>query len=1318
MSGGGKTQTSTSTVQIPPEVLARYNAVNTRAEGVAATPFQAYSYDPSAFVAPMTETQNQAIGQIGQASGMAQPYFQTGAAATLGGMGPANLGELDTSKYMSPYLQNVVQSTADILGQQNRQDMSGALGTAIQSGAGFGDRSGIAAANLNRQQMMGMGSTIGNLLNQGYQQAQGVAQQQQSADLAARQANLARLLQGGQSIGQLGAGAQGAALAGSQALLGAGTQQQQTEQAGKSALYNQFLQERAYPFQVSQFLGNLAMGTGALSGSTTQTTSPAGFFSGFKDGGKVVEGVSYRRGGLVPESMGGHVNAEHMGEGYADGGASQMDYAAMVMQQLFGGTDPSAGAYGLDKIGLGAGSYIPKGDLPVGQLMIANPVQGPKQTSASDLVDMASSLADTGEKAGDLWDEYGPKSSGGRTGLAAGGIPYDPSGTGYVPVQEPGTQKTPELLQPKEPQQPESGLSKVADIAKIVGMFMANGGVAGRHGYATDGAVDQNLDPMDAIRRKALEAAKFSFAPGNQNLPPDLKGASYDPGRQNLPPEIVPVPTAEDSFRRNLETAAPAGAAVEQPAGLSAADANRIRQQFYTDYYAKQPVQQIKNDERLAPGLAPPAAGNVLGGGVNFNQFGEQPMPVDPLFGGVSPAAAQMDLTPQPEPTPAAGTPLAAPIPRAREDRPTLSGLASGVKPLSFPIDGAAAAATSSELQPGLAPVVQPPVAAKDVDAASVIRSFEGFSPEPYWDVNHHRVGYGSDTITRADGTFESVVPGMSISREDAERDLSRRIANFQAGISEKIGAPLWQGLPSGTQAALTSIAYNYGSLPDSVAEAVKSGDQEKIAIAIEALGSHNDGVNRARRNKEAALVRGVEMNDPSGGGALAGARVGSSGAASSGGGNAQPAPGLGGPNFLDQAIAKAGGAENIVLPFLAGLGKMAGSQSRFLGTAMLEGIGGGAEAYMNRQKQLADIAQTQSLTRGQDITNVRNSIQSTDRGDIVWTSQNGVPVPVLFGAYQGMLNSGQVIAPLGFVPTNATTALNDYFKKIGIPQIETGAPKIGEETEKTGADLKIPAPTMDILNRDMQTLMTAPSTYRESQKKMSDQIEESVVAAGNNAMQQGTFLNQITHQLMSLPETGILSGGPLAEMQKNALALYNQAIGLFGEQGAKLRILPEEIGTQYAADKLAAAGVLAQNSSVGAGTVSAIQLAELSIPNKEIPVEGARKILAGLYVDKTMSLDRWDALNKAKDYVASVSPAMPENYLAQNIVRDFGAQTASDYANAKLKMEKILSNYYALPDGQKIPVVDLVMQGVMTPAEFDKAYGAGMSRYILNMVR
>ena len=58
---GGKSATTTQQVQIPPEVMARYRAVNTRAEQAATQPFQAYSQDPSAFVAPLTQTQQAGI---------------------------------------------------------------------------------------------------------------------------------------------------------------------------------------------------------------------------------------------------------------------------------------------------------------------------------------------------------------------------------------------------------------------------------------------------------------------------------------------------------------------------------------------------------------------------------------------------------------------------------------------------------------------------------------------------------------------------------------------------------------------------------------------------------------------------------------------------------------------------------------------------------------------------------------------------------------------------------------------------------------------------------------------------------------------------------------------------------------------------------------------------------------------------------------------------------------------------------------------------------------------------------------------------------
>jgi len=141
--------------------------------------------------------------------------------------------------------------------------------------------------------------------------------------------------------------------------------------------------------------------------------------------------------------------------------------------------------------------------------------------------------------------------------------------------------------------------------------------------------------------------------------------------------------------------------------------------------------------------------------------------------------------------------------------------------------------------------------------AAALLRRFEGFRETPYWDVNALRTGYGSDTITRADGSVERVSAGTVVSREDAERDLARRVREFEGKASDQVGASAWQALPDGARAALTSVAYNYGSLPNSVVEAVATGDTDAIASAVEGLQGHNAGVNRNRRLQEAAVIRG-----------------------------------------------------------------------------------------------------------------------------------------------------------------------------------------------------------------------------------------------------------------------------------------------------------------------------------------------------------------------------------------------------------------------------------------------------------------------------
>jgi len=145
--------------------------------------------------------------------------------------------------------------------------------------------------------------------------------------------------------------------------------------------------------------------------------------------------------------------------------------------------------------------------------------------------------------------------------------------------------------------------------------------------------------------------------------------------------------------------------------------------------------------------------------------------------------------------------------------------------------------------------------------ATRLIGRFEGFSSTAKWDVNNWRIGYGSSTITTAGGEVirlgnnRNKKPDYTIDREDADRDLARRLhAEFIPRTVQSIGS-VANSLPAGVVAALVSIAYNYGSLPGSVKEAARSGDIQRIANAVRAREVDNGGINKNRRNKEANYI-------------------------------------------------------------------------------------------------------------------------------------------------------------------------------------------------------------------------------------------------------------------------------------------------------------------------------------------------------------------------------------------------------------------------------------------------------------------------------
>ena len=70
-----------------------------------------------------------------------------------------------------------------------------------------------------------------------------------------------------------------------------------------------------------------------------------------------------------------------------------------------------------------------------------------------------------------------------------------------------------------------------------------------------------------------------------------------------------------------------------------------------------------------------------------------------------------------------------------------------------------------------------------------------------------------------------------------------------------------WNKLPANAQAALTSYAYNYGSLTKDVIAAAQasaqSGDMTALANAVRNRQTNNNGENARRRNQEADYILG-----------------------------------------------------------------------------------------------------------------------------------------------------------------------------------------------------------------------------------------------------------------------------------------------------------------------------------------------------------------------------------------------------------------------------------------------------------------------------
>ena len=211
------------------------------------------SIDVSKLYGPQYVAGQGALATQGQqlASGLGgyQPYLQAAEAAT---------GPTGYQAYMSPYQQDVIDTTLQQYDIQAQKGLPALQAQAIQQGAFGQGRGQVAEAEYQSQSDLNRAALQAQLLQQGYGQAQQAAGQQFTQQMNLAQQTPALL---GQQIS---------------ALTGLGAQQQAQQQAQLEAQKQLQYQQAYQPYQATQALGQGVMGL--ISGypaQTTQTSTPS-----------------------------------------------------------------------------------------------------------------------------------------------------------------------------------------------------------------------------------------------------------------------------------------------------------------------------------------------------------------------------------------------------------------------------------------------------------------------------------------------------------------------------------------------------------------------------------------------------------------------------------------------------------------------------------------------------------------------------------------------------------------------------------------------------------------------------------------------------------------------------------------------------------------------------------------------------------------------------------------------------------------------------------------------------------------------------------
>jgi hypothetical protein len=269
--GGSQPSVSTTSTQVDPQIKASYlgnvDYARQTANNLGAQQFAGfdplYQQGESQAISAANGVGRQQLGMAGQLTGAVAGYSPT----------EIRPDAALTQQYFNPFEQQVVNTSLNDLEQARQRAVQQTGQQAMSARAFGGSRHGVAEALTSGEYGRQAGSMLANLRNQGYQQALGLAQQQQMQNQAAGLQGAQFRLGAAQQLGQMGQQQTAADMLAAQSMMGLGGARQQLAQRQMDAARNLGL-ERLGIMQSALGLQMPGMGTTGTT-STPNYSNPA-----------------------------------------------------------------------------------------------------------------------------------------------------------------------------------------------------------------------------------------------------------------------------------------------------------------------------------------------------------------------------------------------------------------------------------------------------------------------------------------------------------------------------------------------------------------------------------------------------------------------------------------------------------------------------------------------------------------------------------------------------------------------------------------------------------------------------------------------------------------------------------------------------------------------------------------------------------------------------------------------------------------------------------------------------------------------------------